>query len=301
MSTFNDIQVIGEFYGVTANKGDIIVNDGAKNVPLAVGLNNYVLTADSAQPLGIKWAPSTGISATNSQYLLSTSPVATNSTSPIPIDAFTTTPLGGNYAVLLDLTFSMSKFNRSVTFGLYKNGVLIANSTRNVDPFRAFFRTTVSLSMLVTFSGTDILTVRMNTNNLDTDVTIHEGAMLLIRFSTVTQYAISNSNFTTNYTSPVTIPNTTDTPTLGMCLILFNCIFSTTLNRRTVTFGMYKNNVLVPGTTRTLDTTSGLNYCFEMHHVISFSGSEVFMMKVNTSNLDVDVIISNRNLMIITL
>lgn len=41
-------------------KGDIIIRDGTNNVRLAVGTNGQVLTADSAQASGVKWADSTG-------------------------------------------------------------------------------------------------------------------------------------------------------------------------------------------------------------------------------------------------
>ena len=37
-------------------KGDIIVRDGTDNIRLAVGTNDQVLTADSAQASGLKWA-----------------------------------------------------------------------------------------------------------------------------------------------------------------------------------------------------------------------------------------------------
>ena len=37
-------------------KGDIIVRNGTDNIRLAVGTNNQVLTADSAQASGVKWA-----------------------------------------------------------------------------------------------------------------------------------------------------------------------------------------------------------------------------------------------------
>jgi len=37
-------------------KGDIIVNDGTNSIRVAVGTNNQVLTADSAQASGVKWA-----------------------------------------------------------------------------------------------------------------------------------------------------------------------------------------------------------------------------------------------------
>ncbi len=45
----------------TTTKGDLIVSNGTDNVRLAVGTNNYVLTADSAQATGVKWAVATGV------------------------------------------------------------------------------------------------------------------------------------------------------------------------------------------------------------------------------------------------
>lgn len=44
-------------------KGDVLVNDGANDVRLAVGTNGYVLTADSAQASGLKWAAAASPSA----------------------------------------------------------------------------------------------------------------------------------------------------------------------------------------------------------------------------------------------
>lgn len=39
----------------TTTKGDIIVFDGNDNIRVAVGTNNYVLTADSTAPSGVAW------------------------------------------------------------------------------------------------------------------------------------------------------------------------------------------------------------------------------------------------------
>ena len=41
-------------------KGDLIVGDGTDNIRLAVGTNDYVLTADSAEATGVKWAAASG-------------------------------------------------------------------------------------------------------------------------------------------------------------------------------------------------------------------------------------------------
>lgn len=44
----------------TTTKGDLVVHDGTTNVRLGVGANGQVLTADSAQASGIKWASAAG-------------------------------------------------------------------------------------------------------------------------------------------------------------------------------------------------------------------------------------------------
>jgi hypothetical protein len=54
----------------TTTKGDIIVSDGSDNVRLAVGTNNYVLTADSAETAGVKWAAAATVTTTQYNALV---------------------------------------------------------------------------------------------------------------------------------------------------------------------------------------------------------------------------------------
>lgn len=44
----------------STTKGDLIVHNGTDNIRVAVGANDQVLTADSAEASGVKWATSTG-------------------------------------------------------------------------------------------------------------------------------------------------------------------------------------------------------------------------------------------------
>ena len=45
----------------TTTKGDLIVRNATTNVREPVGANTFVLTADSAQASGIKWAAATAM------------------------------------------------------------------------------------------------------------------------------------------------------------------------------------------------------------------------------------------------
>jgi hypothetical protein len=44
----------------TTTKGDLIVDNGTNNIRLGVGLDTYVLTADSTVAAGVKWAAAAG-------------------------------------------------------------------------------------------------------------------------------------------------------------------------------------------------------------------------------------------------
>ncbi len=66
----------------TTTKGDIIVNNGSDNIRVAVGAtNDHVLTVDSAQASGVKWAAVSGISTGWDQVITSSGDESvTNST-----------------------------------------------------------------------------------------------------------------------------------------------------------------------------------------------------------------------------
>jgi hypothetical protein len=126
----------------TTTKGDLIVNDGSDNVRLAVGTNNYVLTADSAQATGVKWAAvATGTTvsddtSTNATYYptFSTATSGTFSTATVSSTKLTYNPsLGGLTATQLGasngILFTNQTVSTSVTFPTGYEGISGKNTT----------------------------------------------------------------------------------------------------------------------------------------------------------------------------
>jgi hypothetical protein len=126
----------------TTTKGDLIVNDGSDNIRLAVGTNNYVLTADSAQASGVKWAAvaaGTTVSddtTTNASYYptFATATSGTFSTATVSSTKLTYNPsLGDLRATQLaasnGIMFTNQTINTSVTFPTGYDGISGKNST----------------------------------------------------------------------------------------------------------------------------------------------------------------------------
>lgn len=62
----------------TTTKGDIIAHDGSGNVRVAVGSNDQVLTADSAQAAGVKWAAAAAGGDKVTKHIYIENPTATD-------------------------------------------------------------------------------------------------------------------------------------------------------------------------------------------------------------------------------
>lgn len=183
MSVFNDIDIMGKFYGVTTSKGDIMINDGIKNNRLPVGMDNYVVTADSTMPYGLKWVNPNNY-VTHTFINLNTLPISTNSVTPITIVEFQLIPPAGKCIIFYDLIFSMSKvISRTTTFGLYINDILITNSQKNIIQYTNDTLIPFSSKFIYSFNGTDVLTIKYNVSNIDTSATITDGSLIILKFS----------------------------------------------------------------------------------------------------------------------
>lgn len=189
MSVFNEIVVMGDFYGVTNTKGDVIVNDGLKNNRLPIGPDKFVITADATKPLGLKWSDPRFNDIIYTQLQLQTLPISTNSQQPVIISEFTLTPPIGKYAIFYNITFAMSTvISRTTTFGIYVNGILSSGSSRTVNSYAIGTYNTFNTQYIVLLNGTDTLTIRYNVSNNDTTADIIGGNLIALKFSTDLTY-----------------------------------------------------------------------------------------------------------------
>lgn len=117
----------------TTTKGDLIVENATVATRLAVGTNNHVLTADSAQATGVKWAAVSAGSITNYEENSDTS-ASTTSTSMVDIPDLTiTTPGSGTYLVLLNGNFRNDASNGITEFTIRSGTTDHSEAVRHME------------------------------------------------------------------------------------------------------------------------------------------------------------------------
>jgi len=93
--SFLPVEHGGTNYGTNGSKGDVLINNGSDAyVPLTVGSNGQVLTADSGAPLGATWTDVSGTGTVTSVGLTVTDGVAPFTIA--SVDSTTTNPITGS-------------------------------------------------------------------------------------------------------------------------------------------------------------------------------------------------------------
>lgn len=115
----------------------------------------------------------------NANQYISNTTFSTNSTTPVIISALSNTPQSGIQLLLFNASVDLNKNNRSITVGLYKNGILINSASRTIDP-SPNTKTILQINSIDSFTGTDVITVRCNSSNSDTDVNIYSMNLIIV-------------------------------------------------------------------------------------------------------------------------
>jgi hypothetical protein len=298
MSEFYTLEVIGDFYGVTASKGDIIVNDGIKNSNLMIGTDGYVLTADSTQAYGMKWSAPTGSTGniSSQQYILSNK-YQTTSTTPVPLADFTTSPTTGSYIVMINLTISTARQLQPMTLGIYRNGLLVSNSKKTIQLPGSNIRYAFSSIFNTSFITTDLLTIRVNTADYTSALTFWEGNMVLVRVASVYQICLTTV-FSTNSPTGVYLSEFTQTPQENVYTISLNLEYSLSVLSG-FTICCKKNNTTITSSARTIYPNPNSPEIFNISFISSFSGTDVFDVAIQTQNTTTVLTVLNGTLIFI--
>jgi len=118
-----------------AAKGDLVVGSGTNDADvLAVGTNNYVLTADSTQSLGVKWAAAAAggkvLQVVEIEYSTSTTIAQTTPADTGLSGSITPSSASSKVLVFVQQMYRLSRANQEQIAGYYK---LLRGSTEIIS------------------------------------------------------------------------------------------------------------------------------------------------------------------------
>jgi hypothetical protein len=185
-------------------------------------------------------------------------------------------------------------------FGIYSNGVLITDTEREFAPCPTTV-TVVAGQVVITCSGTDVITFRIYMHSSASFGKIHNGNIEYTQLSASDIYQISAiDKYTTNMTTPAVVYPLEVTPTTsGNKLILVEFSYYITRNYDSFHVGLYKNGVLLSGTAKTLMASSleRQSLCFQ--YFDDFLNTDQISVRVYVDDETMNVVINGRNMCVL--
>jgi hypothetical protein len=165
----------------TTTKGDLLVENATVATRLAVGTNDQILTADSAQLTGMKWASATAATILTYNSVTATATTSTTAITYQVINGMQITPVSGTYNVTFSTTLETSTNNMVGEYAIFVAGVIQQVSHRLHEPKSGGSRLSVYTQAVVTVNGSQTVDVRwlVNTGTLS----CYERSMLLLRIA----------------------------------------------------------------------------------------------------------------------
>lgn len=141
------------FADPTTTKGDLIAH-GTATTRLAVGADTYVLTADSTQALGVKWAAASGGSSGDKRHQTVQDLVAANSNTSSKAATMSATPTSGNTIILCSVISAVQTISSitqtNVTWTKLK---ATASINPSVEVWKGVVAASAGTTITVAYSG----------------------------------------------------------------------------------------------------------------------------------------------------
>lgn len=162
-------------------KGDLIVRDSAISTRLPIGTNNQLLTVDSTQAFGLKWA--NPAIATSLAYLYNSATDTTSSSITVSyaiIDSMSQlTPPAGTYIVTFSTSMQISTINMVSQFAIFVAEAIYQPSHRNFISRNIAVIMPVQTQAIILVNGSQSVDVRWI---VDTGtITCYERSMIMLR------------------------------------------------------------------------------------------------------------------------
>lgn len=157
--------------------------DGTSFFTLSQNSTAFVTLQDNTTSNGawIAWQVlnSSTASGVISYNLISTTPFNTTSATDVIVTGFTVTPQAGTYGVWFSSDANLSANNSIGQYVIFKNGVAVADSRRQVQGSSSNFKTQLSTLAIFQATGSEAVDVRVNITS--GTFTVNQRSLLLIR------------------------------------------------------------------------------------------------------------------------